>query len=145
MVPIVPSEIPLHRQHESNCSFKFDFRRVYWNSRLHSEHDRLIQLFKPEDVVADVFAGVGPFSLPAAKKGCGVLANDLNPESYKYLQENIENNKVTGFVVRLFWSDVYLRSRSRSWFELLVKTVENLFERRRCECLKTLFLVLYLI
>lgn len=80
--------------HESNCSFKFDFRRVYWNSRLHSEHDRLVQLFKPEDVVADVFAGVGPFALPAAKKGCGVIANDLNPESYKYLIENIENNKV---------------------------------------------------
>ena len=87
------------QQRESNCTFKFDFTRVYWNSRLHSEHDRLVQLFNAQDVVADVFAGVGPFALPAAKKGCGVIANDLNPESYKYLTENIQNNKVLYFIV----------------------------------------------
>jgi len=74
--------------------FTFDFTKVYWNSRLHTEHDRLVQLFSPDDIIADVFAGVGPFALPAAKKGCGVLANDLNPESYKWLLRNIENNKV---------------------------------------------------
>lgn len=45
-------------------------------------------------MVADVFAGVGPFALPAGKKGCGVFANDLNPNSYKYLQVNINDNKV---------------------------------------------------
>ena len=67
---------------------------MYWNSRLHTEHDRLVQLFSPDDVIADVFAGVGPFALPAAKKGCGVLANDLNPESHKWLVRNIESNKV---------------------------------------------------
>jgi len=86
------------QQRESNCTFKFDFTQVYWNSRLHSEHDRLVQLFNAQDVVADVFAGVGPFALPAAKKGCGVIANDLNPESYKYLTENIQNNKVQRLV-----------------------------------------------
>lgn len=82
--------------------FTFDFTKVYWNSRLHTEHDRLVQLFSPDDVIADVFAGVGPFALPAAKKGCGVLANDLNPESYKWLLRNIENNKVhlLRFIIR---------------------------------------------
>lgn len=53
-----------------------------------------MDLFQPEDVIADVFAGVGPFAVPAGKKGCGVFANDLNPISYKYLQVNIANNKV---------------------------------------------------
>jgi tRNA G37 N-methylase Trm5 len=52
-------------------------------------------MFQPDDVIADVFAGVGPFALPAAKKGCAVLANDLNPESYKYLIMNIKDNKVS--------------------------------------------------
>lgn len=82
-------------QFESDCRFKFDFSRVYWNSRLHTEHARLVDMFQPDDLVADVFAGVGPFSLPAAKKGCAVLANDLNPESYKYLIMNIKDNKVS--------------------------------------------------
>ena len=81
-------------QSESDCKFVFDFRKVYWNSRLHTEHGRLVDLFTMDDVIADVFAGVGPFALPAAKKGCAVLANDLNPESYKYLQENITHNNV---------------------------------------------------
>lgn len=61
---------------------------------MHTEHERLVQLFQPSDVVADVFAGVGPFAVPAGKKGCAVLANDLNPNSYKYLEQNIHDNKV---------------------------------------------------
>ncbi|KAI0778716.1 guanine-N-1-methyltransferase [Trametes elegans] len=91
-------------QSENGCQFTFDFREVYWNSRLHTEHERLIEKFKPEDVVADVFAGVGPFAVPAAKKGCAVLANDLNPSSYKYLTSNISANRVDQ-LVRPFCED----------------------------------------
>ncbi|KAI8642980.1 Met-10+ like-protein-domain-containing protein [Parasitella parasitica] len=80
---------------ESGCKFKFDFSKVYWNSRLHTEHDRLVQLFKPTEYVCDVFAGVGPFALPAAKKGSIVYANDLNPSSYEYMKENIKANKIS--------------------------------------------------
>ncbi|KAH9951011.1 Met-10+ like-protein-domain-containing protein [Amylocystis lapponica] len=83
---------------ESNCRFTFDFTEVYWNSRLHTEHARLVEQFRPEDVVADVFAGVGPFAIPAAKKGCGIFANDLNPNSYKFLTKNVADNKVTTLV-----------------------------------------------
>ncbi|CAB4483974.1 unnamed protein product [Rhizophagus irregularis] len=79
---------------ESNCRFRFDFSQVYWNSRLHTEHDRLVKMFKKGDYICDVFAGVGPFAIPTAKKGCIVYANDLNPMSYKYLLENISLNKV---------------------------------------------------
>jgi len=85
---------------------------------LHTEHDRLVRLFSPDDVVADVFAGVGPFALPAAKKGCGVLANDLNPESYKWLSRNIENNKVQ-HLVRSFEEDGrdFIRAAARRVWE----------------------------
>ncbi|KAJ1030364.1 hypothetical protein NDA16_001273 [Ustilago loliicola] len=31
---------------ESDCTFEFDFRSVYWNSRLHAEHMRLIKKSK---------------------------------------------------------------------------------------------------
>ncbi|KAI3405564.2 TRM5 [Candida oxycetoniae] len=85
-------------QLESGCRFKFDFSKVYWNSRLSTEHERLISKFKKGQVVGDVMAGVGPFSIPSGKKDVIVLANDLNPDSYKYLQENISINKVDPFV-----------------------------------------------
>lgn len=84
-------------QSESGCKFRFDFSSVYWNSRLSTEHERLISHFQPGEVVADVFAGVGPFVAPAAKKNVIVLGNDLNPESYKYLKENIVSNNVQKF------------------------------------------------
>ncbi|KAG7452246.1 uncharacterized protein BT62DRAFT_881844, partial [Guyanagaster necrorhizus] len=84
--------------HESSCRFTFDFSQVYWNSRLHPEHDRIVKLLDPSDVLADVFAGVGPFAIPAAKLGCGIFANDLNPNSAKYLSQNVVNNNVAELV-----------------------------------------------
>lgn len=85
-------------QNESGCRFKFDFSKVYWNSRLSTEHERLVNKFGKHEVVGDVMAGVGPFALPSGKNDTIVLANDLNPESYKYLQDNIGLNKVDTFV-----------------------------------------------
>jgi len=79
---------------ESGCIFRFDFAKVYWNSRLGNEHERMFKQFKPGEAVADVMAGVGPFAIPAAKQRVFVYANDLNPESYKSLVGNIKTNKV---------------------------------------------------
>lgn len=78
---------------ENGVFFEFDFSKVYWNPRLSTEHERIVQMLKPGDVLYDVFAGVGPFSVPAAKKKCTVLANDLNPESFRWLQHNLKRNK----------------------------------------------------
>ncbi|XP_032456104.1 tRNA (guanine(37)-N1)-methyltransferase [Nasonia vitripennis] len=78
---------------ESGCSFTFDFAKVYWNPRLVNEHAALVNLLSKGDVLYDVFAGVGPFAVPAANKGVRVLANDLNPESYKWLCKNSQGKK----------------------------------------------------
>ncbi|RCK59541.1 tRNA (guanine(37)-N1)-methyltransferase [Candida viswanathii] len=56
-------------QLESGCRFRFDFSQVYWNSRLSTEHERIISKFKP-----------------ASKKEVIVLANDLNPEMDPFIQ-----------------------------------------------------------
>ncbi|KAF1359404.1 guanine(37)-N1-methyltransferase [Lizonia empirigonia] len=68
--------------HEQGCTFKFDFAKA----------------------ICDLTAGVGPFAVPAGKKRCFVWANDLNPDSYKSLENNIKINKV-GDYVRAFNSD----------------------------------------
>ena len=84
---------------ENGCTFTFDFSSVYWNSRLGTEHTRIVDLLRKKDVVLDVFAGVGPFAIPAAKnKHCTVYANDLNPHSFKYLKENTKKNRVSNAV-----------------------------------------------
>ncbi|KAI1828648.1 Met-10+ like-protein-domain-containing protein [Xylaria intraflava] len=83
---------------ENECTFRFDYGKVYWNSKLEGEHRRLVNLFKPGEVVCDVMAGIGPFAVPAGKKGVFVWANDYNPESYRSLASNIERNKVTQYV-----------------------------------------------
>ena len=41
-----------------------------------------------------MFCGVGPLSIQAGRKKAFVVANDLNPDCYKYLKLNIQKNKV---------------------------------------------------
>lgn len=89
---------------EENCTYRFDYSKVYWNSKLHTEHRRLLDMFKEGEAVCDVMAGIGPFALPAGKKHVFVWANDLNPHSYKYLTEGIQRNKV-GNLVKPFNED----------------------------------------
>ena len=79
---------------ENGCTFKFDFSKVYWNSRLKTEHGRVVKLLNRGDVVLDAFAGVGPFALPACKRGCLVHANDLNPHSYAALLDSAGLSRV---------------------------------------------------
>ncbi|MCJ1280917.1 tRNA(m(1)G37)methyltransferase [Xylographa opegraphella] len=83
---------------ELDCTFRFDYSKVYWNSRLNTEHERLVDHFRPGEAVCDVMAGVGPFAVPAAKRGIFVWANDLNPDSYASLIDAISVNKVSQFL-----------------------------------------------
>lgn len=80
------------------ATFKLDYGAVYWNSRLEHEHIRLVSLFNAGEIVCDMFAGIGPFVIPAAQKGCTVYANDLNPDSVHYLGLNARINKVEDHV-----------------------------------------------
>ncbi|KAE9989640.1 hypothetical protein EG327_002441 [Venturia inaequalis] len=83
---------------EEDCFFRFDFAKVYWNPRLHGEHQRLVSTFKEGEVVADVMAGVGPFAVPAGRKRIFCWANDLNPNSYESLVDATTRNKVGAYV-----------------------------------------------
>lgn len=42
----------------------------------------------------DVFSGVGPIAISAAKKVKYVYANDLNPKAVDHLERNIVLNKL---------------------------------------------------
>ena len=86
---------------EDKVQFKVDVSRVYWCSKLGSERNRMIEkILKEGDVLCDMFCGIGPFSVKAAvKKRVKVIANDLNPACFEYLQKNIDINKVRKLVI----------------------------------------------
>ncbi|KAK4536353.1 hypothetical protein CDCA_CDCA08G2378 [Cyanidium caldarium] len=88
---------------ENGCTFTLDFGQVYWNSRLETEHRRVIEEIGKAAVtaserfpvrVADAFAGVGPFAVPLARQDIPVYANDLNPDSALWLRRNLRKNHV---------------------------------------------------
>ncbi|MCL7026106.1 hypothetical protein MKW94_013109, partial [Papaver nudicaule] len=79
---------------ENRIRFHVDLAAVYWNSKLATERQRLVNRFTSSDVVCDVFSGVGPIALAAAKKVKHVYANDLNPAAVEYLERNCVLNKL---------------------------------------------------
>ncbi|GAB2278038.1 hypothetical protein Dimus_012737 [Dionaea muscipula] len=79
---------------ENGLRFHVNLGTVYWNSRLGSERQRLVSYFTGDDVVCDVFAGVGPIAIAAAERVKRVYANDLNPCAVDYLQRNCVLNKL---------------------------------------------------
>ena len=58
-----------------------------------TEHERIVNALHRNDLVFDVFAGVGPFVVPASMLGCTVYANDLNPECFKWMNVNLRKNQ----------------------------------------------------
>ena len=91
-----PSLVTQVKQH--GMTFSLDFGTVYWNSRLETEHKRLVDTFKENEVICDATSGVGPFSVPAAQKGIRCYASDLNPDCSKYLKMNAKENRVKNLV-----------------------------------------------
>jgi len=75
--------------------YRLDYSKTYWNSRLETEHRRLVdRYFREGEMILDLMCGVGPFALPAAKKGCKVIANDLNKHSVHWLLVNARLNNI---------------------------------------------------
>ncbi|KAF8114587.1 hypothetical protein N665_0036s0111 [Sinapis alba] len=79
---------------ENGLRFHVDLARVYWNSKLGTERQRLLLGFDHNDVVCDVFAGVGPIALAAARIVKRVYANDLNPHAVEFMEQNSVVNKL---------------------------------------------------
>ncbi|GMR59691.1 hypothetical protein PMAYCL1PPCAC_29886 [Pristionchus mayeri] len=93
---------------EDGVKYRMDFTKVFWNSRLSHEHSRVIKQLSPSSLVFDACAGIGPFVIPAARKHNApevILANDLNPESVRWLKENMKINRVKESAIEVFNED----------------------------------------
>ncbi len=64
------------------------------------ERLRMARLVRGWEVVVDMFAGIGQFSLPIAlhARPRRVYSLEINPQAYSFLKKNIERNRLTGVV-----------------------------------------------
>jgi tRNA (guanine37-N1)-methyltransferase len=86
---------------ENGCLLSLDITKVFFTPRLSCERLRVAKLVKDQETVADLFAGVGPFSVLIAKSVRDVVVHavELNESAYNYLVRNISLNRVFGKVV----------------------------------------------
>ena len=87
--------------HEGGCSFKVDLAKTYFSPRLATERLRVVRQVKPGEVVVNLFAGVGSYSVIIARHSVAsrVYSIDKNPAAFEYMRENIRINKVGDRVV----------------------------------------------
>ncbi len=85
----------IHREY--GIRLKVDISKVYFSPRLATERWRVVNHTKDGEIIFDMFAGCGPFSILIAKyRDVRIFASDINPYAIHYLKENIRMNKVKG-------------------------------------------------
>jgi len=92
---------------EYGCRFKLNLEKVYFSPRLATERDRIVKQIKKGEKVLVMFAGIGPYAVQIAKRSGAeiVYAIEINPEAYRYMEENIKLNKVQN-KIKIFLGDV---------------------------------------
>lgn len=85
--------VTVHR--ENGILYKLDAARIMFSPANVKERIRMAGIARPDELVVDMFAGIGHLSLPIAKHcGARVIAIEKNPYAFKFLVENIELNGV---------------------------------------------------
>ena len=87
----------VHKEHV--CFFKQDVTKVMYSKGNLEERKRMSRLGKDE-IVVDMFAGIGYFSIPVAvhSRPRKIICIEINPESFTYLKENIRLNHVEDII-----------------------------------------------
>lgn len=87
---------------EFGCKFTVDVENAFFSPRLSTERERIANLIQDGEVMINMFAGVGMFSIMAAKKKkCTVYSLDINPVASKLCEKNIKQNKLSGNVISI--------------------------------------------
>jgi tRNA wybutosine-synthesizing protein 2 len=87
--------------HENGYTYLLDPRNVMFAQGNLNEKRRMVHLVqqaKKRERVADMFAGIGYFTIPMAGAGAAVHAIEINPVAFKYLERNVELNGLSGAV-----------------------------------------------
>lgn len=88
---------------EHGCRFKVDVAKTYFSPRLSTERQRISEMVQDNEVIVNMFAGVGTYSIVIAKanRTCTVYSVDSNSVANDLCMVNAKMNKVQDRVVAI--------------------------------------------
>ncbi len=97
---------------EFGLRYRVDVSAAYFSPRLGSERGRVAGQVRAGEVVADPFAGVGPYAVLIARRRepKRVIASDANPVAVDFLRRNVAANRADLVEVRAGDARVVLRA-----------------------------------
>ena len=113
----------VHREY--GTELRLDIDSVYFSPRLATERHRVVEQIESGEHVFDMFAGVGPFAIPAAKAGAEVVACDLNEVAIDYLRENAERNDVTDRLTAIHGDVREVANDYEGWADRLIMNLPH--------------------
>jgi len=95
----INKSITEYREH--GCIFKVDVLKTYFSPRLSTERLRVSKLIRNNEIIVNMFAGIGTYSIILAKKNpdCIVYSIDSNPYATDLCIINSKLNKVQDRVI----------------------------------------------
>ncbi len=74
--------------------FTVDLSSAYFSARLSSERQRVLGRMGNNEIVLDMFAGVGPFAISLAARAVFIVASDINPDAVRWMLVNLAQNRI---------------------------------------------------
>jgi tRNA (guanine37-N1)-methyltransferase len=93
--------------------FTVDLSKAYFSARLSSERQRILEQVTGNEMILDMFAGVGPFAITLAARATLVVASDINPQAIILMLENCARNRTENVLPVL--ADAHHLSGSLPW------------------------------
>ena len=113
----------VHREY--GCEFALDLAEVYFSPRLATERHRVAEQVREGERAFDMFAGVGPFVIPFAKRGADCVGVDVNERAIAYLCENAERNDVADRVTAICADVREVADEYADWADRLVMNLPH--------------------
>ncbi|MDQ2051565.1 class I SAM-dependent methyltransferase family protein [Natronolimnohabitans sp. A-GB9] len=130
----------VHREY--GCEFALDLAEVYFSPRLATERNRVAEQIgsgtrraserangqhqqTTNERAFDMFAGVGPFVIPFAKRGAECVGVDVNADAIEYLRENARRNGVEDRVTAIRADVTEIADEYEGWANRIVMNLPH--------------------
>ena len=113
----------VHREY--GYEYAVDLEAVYFTPRLATERHRVTEQIASGEHVLDMFAGVGPYAIPAADRGATVVAVDKNPTAIEYLRANAERNGVADRITAIAADVREVTAEYADWADRIVMNLPH--------------------